>query len=370
MKHSYSSATPPIDKALRRDMDAACRRLHDKLLGTDPQSLGISEYNQRYLTSKLAGIKAILQRYSYLLCLALSETPTPVSRFAFVDYGGGSGVLSLLAKEIGVGTVVYNDIYDVSCDDVRLLSKALNLGLDHIVCGDIDALISYRRANSLVVNAIASYDVIEHIYDIPDFMRKMALLSSHPFRVVHASGANMDNPLIVYLVKKKQREFEHRDREKRRGWKERDTLRSFLEVRKEMIASYAPELSASKVEELARLTRGLKKSDIEKCVDEYREKGKTTYRPEHPTNTCDPYTGNWTEHLMDTRWLADILRGAGFSVRVLNGYWEPSGPPHMRVAKRLMNTAISLLGRKASFVSPYYVLCADYAATQDARAGG
>jgi hypothetical protein len=46
---------------------------------------------------------------------------------------------------------------------------------------------------------------------------------------------------------------------------------------------------------LAKKTRGLMKDDIEKLVEEYIASGKITYQPDHPTNTCDPYTGNWAD---------------------------------------------------------------------------
>jgi len=74
-----------------------------------------------------------------------------------VDYGGGSGLLSFLALEAGIGTVIYNDIYDVSCEDARKLGQALHLPLSRIVCGDVDELVSYLRKEKINVNAIVSY---------------------------------------------------------------------------------------------------------------------------------------------------------------------------------------------------------------------
>lgn len=94
--------------------------------------------------------------YTYLLALSLSGNKIPLSKFIFVDYGGGSGVLSLLAKELGIGNVIYDDIYDISCKDVRVLSRAIDIEIDDYVFGDIDELIAYLKNQSISINAIAS----------------------------------------------------------------------------------------------------------------------------------------------------------------------------------------------------------------------
>lgn len=360
MKYIYKAAAYFTDELFLREVSSACHRLHKKLNHIEPSSLGISEYNQRYLASKLTNTEATLTLYAYLLSLCLSNTSIALDRFIFIDYGGGTGFLSLLAKEMGIGMVLYNDIYDVSCRDVQRLSHALELGIDGIICGNIDDVIAYVQKKRMSIDAIASYDVIEHIYNIREFFHKMPHLSRHRFRVVHASTANVLNPFYVRRVRKlhQDREFENRDREW--GWKERDTLRSYFEVRKEIIAAYAPELTEAQGIQLAHRTRGLRKGDIEKCIDEYREKGDIAYRPHHPTNTCDPYTGNWAERLMRTVWLEDILERAGFSVKILSGYRLCCGRLPMKAIRFALNwTTGHMQGRRSLWFSPYYVLCAD-----------
>jgi len=69
---------------------------------------------------------------------------------------------------LGIGNVIYVDIYDGSCNDVEILSNALGLPLDYIICGDVDDLISFVQDNQIIINLIASYDVLEHIYDVED----------------------------------------------------------------------------------------------------------------------------------------------------------------------------------------------------------
>ena len=168
------------DEQLLEKIATAQLRLCEKLVGLDVESLNISEYNQGYLGRKIAHPQGVLELYGRLLHLVLRNSSVPLKDFILVDYGGGSGVISYLAVELGVGTVIYNDIYDISCEDVGRISKALKLPLDHIVCGDVDDIVSYLQAHAIPVNAILSYDVLEHIYDVESHFKKILLITGIP----------------------------------------------------------------------------------------------------------------------------------------------------------------------------------------------
>jgi 2-polyprenyl-3-methyl-5-hydroxy-6-metoxy-1,4-benzoquinol methylase len=366
MKEKLNHTTGIKSKQLQSQIASAQIRLYDKFINLDIKSLNISEYNKRYLGGKIAILKNELQLCGRLLYLSLNDSHISPEHFVLVDYGGGSGLISFLAAEMGIGTVIYNDIYDVSCMDVRHLSNTLGLTLDHIVCGDVDELASYLHKNSISINAITSYDVLEHIYDVESHFRNLSCLSDSTFRIIYASGANIANPRYVRHVKKKQIEAEYKNREKKWGHKERDSLRAFLDVRKNMISEYAPDLNFEIVEQLARSTRGLIQRDIEKCVDEFRLQGSITYHIDHPTNTCDPYTGNWCEHLMDFEWLEQILKNEGFSVQIVPGRYNTYEPFLKKSVKVFFNAVIQLFGRWVMFIAPYYVVYADFT-EQDVR---
>ncbi len=160
------SVAPSKGGELSQRIASAQVRLHEKLSNLNIDSCGISEYNQRYLKDKIRRLRAALGEYGDLLFLSMAESSKSPESFVLAEYGGGHGVLSFLAKEIGIGTVIYNDIYDVSCRDASRLSGLLKLPLDHVVCGDVDKFISYLNDRSIPIDALASYDVLEHIYDI------------------------------------------------------------------------------------------------------------------------------------------------------------------------------------------------------------
>ena len=359
----YVNSRLPNDAALTRQINSAAERLYNKLIGLDLKELGISEYNQRYLGSKLANLVGALQLYSYLLGLSLDGNKLPLEEFVFVDYGGGSGVYSLLAKELGIGRVIYNDIYDVSCDDAKKVAQAIAVGVDDFVCGDLEELILHVDKHSLAVNAISSFDVIEHIYDMEDYLKKLRVLcNNHAFRAVFGTDANIRNPFVARRLRKFHLRSEYEDKELKWGDKKRDSPKSCLSLRKRIISDYDRTLNEETIERIAKQTRGLMKHDIEKCIDEYKESGNISYAPDDPTNTCDPYTGNWSEHLMEPEWLENILKKNGARGKILSGYFASNDSDHFikRFAKSTLNMTIRHLGKKSLPYSNYFVLVADY----------
>jgi len=347
------------NSSLRESISSAEASLYNKMMQLDVENVALSEYTQRYLKNKFANLKGILQLYGSLLYLSLKDPSKPLDQVVLVDYGGGTGLISYLAAELGVGTVFYSDIYDVSCNDVANLSKALSLKLDHIVCGDIDEILQYIETNSVSIDVITSYDVLEHIYDVESHFQKLCRFSGKPFRIIYGSGANIKNPHYVKSVRKIHNAAEYDSREKEWGHKERDSLTAFLDIRKLIISEYATDLDKKDVEHLATATRGLMKPDIENCVDEFRANGKISYRSVHPTNTCDPYTGNWAEHLMDFGWLKGIFDKEGMDAQILPGHYAT----HQKLAKRsikiVLNGIISAFGKHALAVAPHYIVHAE-----------
>lgn len=343
---------------LRKSINSSQSRLIDKFANMDLQSLELSEYTEKYLESKRSRLKKELKLYGRLLYLSLKKSQIPLKDFVLVDYGGGSGLLSFLASEMGIGTVIYNDIYDISCKDVEISSNALGLKINHIVCGDVDELIKYLHNNTISINSITSFDVLEHIYDVESHFKKLGQINNSSFRIIYGSGANIKNARYVNRVKKVQFDVENNTRDKKEGHKDRDTLISYFEVRHNIITDYSPKLTPEEVKELSKKTRGLIKQDIEECVDEYLAHGSIKYHIDHPTNTCDPYTGNWCEHLMDLEWLEKIVMNAGFSVKIVTGRYHSNGVLLNDIIMKVLNSAIWVMGKQGFFLAPYYVVSA------------
>jgi len=200
---------------------------------------------------------------------------------------------------------------------------------------------------------------LEHIYDIEAFVGKLSGLSRGSLRGVFGSGANAGNPRIRRKLMRHQVEAEFTDREVGWGHKQRDTVRSYLEVRREMISEFAPSLPAQDVDHVARQTRGLMVHDIQRQVEEFLSSGSLSCCPTHPTNTCDPVTGNWAEQLLDLDRLEGLLGDEHFAVRMVCGYYTHSPALPKRAVKFVLNALISHLGSAGLVLAPYYAVCAD-----------
>jgi len=359
MRFQCPFARLPRNRAVLSEVDAAAGRLYDKLADIEPTRLNISEYNQRYLRNQVQKLRGVIERCAFLLSWSLADNARPLEDFVFVDYGGGTGILAMLAKEFGIGKVLYSDIYDVSCRDAAVLAECVGLRAEHYVEGSIEELIRFSHDHHYSVDALACFGVIEHIYDIDDYLAKLGRLSNGGMTAVLASAANKHNPVSKWVFSRHHKRAEYQDRKRKWGQKERDHVEAFFTLRCKIISEHAPSLPDSEVSRLATATRGLIQDEIRACVDRYLESAELPKAPEHPTNTCDPYTGNWAERLMDTRELQTTLVRAGFAARVLSGYcWDFESSRIKSLAGSVLNLAIRMFGRQGLRLAPFYVLYA------------
>ena len=361
MKFIYEHAGLPSQRQLLIDVNVAADRLYNKLSRLDTSSLDISDYNKKYFGSKLKNLIYSLQFSSYLVSWSITGSNFPYDELLFMEYGAGSGITCLLAKELGM-KVIYNDIYDVSVRDARIIAKAIGNEADNYLEGDIDKVIDFFKLKKINCNAIVSSDVIEHIYDVPVFLRKIPLLSNGPLSVVLCSGANPFHPYVKRKLMKFQKRIEFHDRQKEYGHKERDTLKAYRSVRKEIIKEYLLRsniaLKENEVLQLVNNTRGMIDVDIRKTIEHYLHTSQIPAPLAHPTNTCDPYTGNWAEHLMNPYELAKILAEYGFTTSVLAGFYGNLASFTKRHIGRILDIIIhsKLIGKHSLRLTPFYTV--------------
>ena len=362
MEFIYQSAKLPKDKQLLSCINEAAKRLHAKVMDLDVSSLEISDYGKRYFGKRKVNskhLKGILIQESYLLSSTIAPLNIPISETTFIDYGGGNATLSMLAKELGIGIVIYNDIFETSCKDSAVIGKSIDCQADYYVKGDIDDVILFLQKKSLSCNGIASYDVIEHIYDIEVFFSKLHLLSNETLSVFMASGANMLNSKIRKILMEQHIDSEYKSREKPWGYKGNDCFEPYFEVRKRIIQNHSNKLSDNEIEELAKRTRGKNETDIKKSIDSFMKTNKYPECPSHPTNTCNPYNGYWAEHLIDPYVLKNILTKSGFeNVDVSGGYRHNVSNNILIKTYRniLQNRFISTFKNYGIRIAPYYVV--------------
>lgn len=351
MKYLYKFAKLPEDKELLQKINLSAERLSHKLQDLNLEKLSITELMIRYIKEKIENsLNTNLKKYSYHLAWVLNKSSVPMDEFVLIDHGGGTGLLGLLAKEYGIRTVIYNDISEEYTKDAKLIAEAIGNESDYYVAGDIDNLLEFIENNSLKPDAIISYNVLEHIYNIISFLKKLKLISSSNLTLFMSTGANKYNPFINKKLIKIQIRAEYGDEQSGMD----GNVIPYRKIRKEIIHKFGIKLSENEQNLMTKCTRGMNELDIKNSIDIFYNTGKYPERLSHPTNTCCPYTGSWAEHLMNPYELKDILLKDGFNIKILAGYWGYPKSFINKVFGIILNCLIRTTNNKLLFLAPYW----------------
>ena len=345
---SFPFAPSPCSTQLRQRIAVATREIQKKALALDVNALALPPYAATYLGKIFTQLPAVLRKQSYLLEHAICATGDP-GRTVLVDHGGGMGIMSLLARHAGVGHVIYNDINPISCSAAQLLADKLGAKAHDYVCGGIPHLQEFLTDQQLNVSALTSSNVIEHVYDLNHFAEMLSNLGNPDLTLAMATN-------IVDENRRRRRRFMayHRKLEQRgRG----TGSPSYLSIRDKLIRSHAPTLGDDCVRQLASRTRGQAKDDILRVVNRFLSDKALPPEPEHPTNTCDPESGDTCDRLLPAAQLAAPFERVGFHVRILSGFYAPDGRASLdRFARKSANLAIRMMGRHGLAISPFLTI--------------
>jgi len=253
-------------------------------------------------------------------------------------------MMGIFAKYCGFGKVIINDIDNDFLAAARTLSQNLNITIDKFVVGDTHQII--LETASMKPDAIMATDVIEHIYDLNDFL--IALRSINPQMIsVFTTGSNPENYFKVKKLRKLQFKDEHEGSSPEDAELFGNRLhRSYFEIRKEIIKNYFQEAPETLVDNLTMLTRGMQQKDIMIAIDNYRYSKVLPKKPADKYNTCHPHTGSWTERILTLEEYADLFHKAGFACKVHPGYYNSFNKGLKNILLRLVNQSIPTFGMK------------------------
>ena len=231
------------------------------------------------------------------------------------------------------------------------------MAADGYVCGEIPDTRNWLVSNGLSASGIISHNAIEHIYDMNELFASIGALAARETFVWLSTGANPLRRKTANILTAHAIRVENETRERVPGHKERNALMAYKDIRREIVTQLRPELPDESVTKLVEATRGRRKDHIEEYVANYVDGSRVTLKPAHPTNTCDPLTGNWAERLMDPFALVADASNHGLSLKVMSGFWSMDGGNFIKNAmKHLSNIAISFGGTRCLFMSPYFVI--------------
>ena len=311
------------DKTLCRKIDSASINLWIKLQSIKIDKNSSSEYFYNYLT-KNTSFTHISCDFGRIIYNVLSNKPDVNS---ILDYGGGVGLLSLLAAECGIKNVYYNDsraaetVYE---DEVIKFLSALNGEVKGFLFGDLPEVIATCKANCLRFDAIISYDVLEHIYDLRAFFINLPEILEHNAIIFMETGASQYYREYYHHINIRHLQYEFLPVFIDKNDKLIEIAHTpFFDIRYNIIKEYIArhDLSFNEIECLgiSHITMGMNKEDIEYTISRYVNRGQLPDKDpfsDFKYNTCNPLNGYWEEHIIDFDKFEEILKSMSYEVEV------------------------------------------------------
>ncbi len=302
-------------------------------------------YCRNYLQHLIIHRKYYLKIYEHIFSLLLKKSGKNISEITLIDFGCGNGLLGIFLKFCGINRVMLMDSDPLFIEAAKQLSKTLHVAVDEFLNGDESILFSISKPDIIV-----GTDVIEHVYDLNALMTMFHQLNPNLVSLF-TTGSNPANKRKVKKLMELQKKDEWEGGVTAEGDLGHAPHIAFLEMRKHIIQNFQLNLTESEINTLAVLTRGLNKKDIRKKVEFYREKQQFPATPVHPTNTCDPNTGSWTERILTITEYKNIYNKNGFYLDLYAGFYNQFFKGLKSHFAKLMNSIIKFTGiRFAPFI--------------------
>lgn len=309
-----------------------------QLRNIDYHQLDISDYSRNYILRLLPNLDYYLDIYSRCLVRLSVIMRKPLSEITMVDYGGGHGFLSCLAKYRGAKQVIYIDFNPQAVKTVQAVAEQLGYGPDVMLQGDAATLRRYCAEHNITPDAVLGMDVIEHIYRLEDFFADIHEINPE-MAMLFTTGSTPFNKRVV----KRLQQVMVLDEMGRNGQP------GFFELRRRAIAQQYPEFTQPELDIWAESTRGLTYADTLKAVETH-----TPNLMDDPYNTCDPATGSWTERILPIATYQDIASSYGWKVTVGNGFYNTYRKGPKSIPSRMLN--FFLTSKQFRSLAPFIIL--------------
>jgi len=325
-----------------------------KLQYIQVNTLPIERYPAEYLHLLITQRTYFLHIYAQVLQKVIQYSTKPKEEIVLLDYGAGNGLLGMFAKHCGFKTVYSIDINESFVKAARLVNYQMEQPIDAILTGDWDTIAQHCKTNP-IPDVIVGTDVIEHIYDVGIFLKSIKALNPAMITVFTTASITA-NPFKTYSIKKLQQQDEYL-------WSNPEHTSAdnpyagmpFLEVRKRIVQQHF-NLPGNEAATLARTTRGMYKADILQAATTFIQTQQLPKTTNHPTNTCDPITGNWTEQLLPVKEYEALYKDAGFELTVSNGFYNQWQQGRKSKFLKAINKYIRSTVRLGRWISAYIVL--------------
>ncbi len=324
------------------------------LLNIDASSITADAYAKQYLNVLLKHKTYYLHIYATVLDAAFADIQKSIDEVSLLDFGCGNGLLALFAKFSGVGFVAASDMNVPFLLSAQQLSKQLDLPLDQWIIGNENIL--PQAFQNKVLDIVIGTDVIEHIYNLDHFFAIISRLNNN-MTTVFTTASVAENPIKSKQLQSLQRKDELFESNALHCNYQNDFAGlSFLMIRKKLIQQKYQQLDNETVESLARATRGLQENDIYIAVDDFIQHKKLPISIQHPTNTCDPITGSWTERLLTQKEYKELYHKFDFQLKISYGYFNEFESGFKCLFAKSLNLLLRLFRMQGKILSPFMIL--------------
>lgn len=295
-----------VQDKLSGQLQQCSEELYSKLHQLQVDELGMPESCLTYFKgSHFKRLFFSIQTSAHLLYKAISLKGKEPEQIVIMDYGAGVGTLYTLAKMIGCKQVIYNDHLPEWKQSAQLIAEAIGVQVDHYFVGDIGPTLEELKSRNIQCDVITSRNVIEHIYQLDHFYSQV--YQSQPKALVYCSTtANHKNPASQIKHKRWHKKWEF----------------YYVTQRKEIIKQFVPELSDTEHTQLAKITRGLAKTQILEKVKYYQETKQFPTAINCGSNTCDPTNGVWAEHMLTFNEYRKLIGENKYKISFAPGFWD------------------------------------------------
>lgn len=315
--------------------------LAGRLQAIDYNRLPISDYNKQYIGNLKPALHYYLKIYADCLQKGIAVAQLSPTDITLVDYGGGSGFLSLLAKEAGIGQVIYIDLNPNSVQTIQLLKEETGTGPDHILHGSSDVLAAWCAENQRMPQLLIATDLIEHVYDLSPFFADLITINNR-MQMLFTTASTPFNPYVKWKLHRIMKECESGTAESP----------NYYTLRKNYIKKNYPSLTEEEVKIWSSQTRGLNYTDIKKAID-----NGILPLPDDAWNTCDPRNGNWTERILPIRAYSSLLAPWGYTVQTGKGFYNTDRKsPIAAFICKFINGMIRISGKAGLLLAPFILL--------------
>ena len=278
------------------------KQLEQLINSIDFNSLGISEYNIRYIENMKPTLLYFFQMYDYTLQQLIGDKH--IDEDWIIDFGGGHGFLSLYLKLKGF-RVIYCDYNPNSTYTIQKISEKIDFGPDLYVTGTTQQLLELVKEKNIVVNYLISTDTIEHVYDLDEMMKDLIQLNPS-IQLIFTTASNPKNFLKSAALRKIMIKDEKED---------------FLPKRTQFIQQKFPQFNQEIIHLLAVKSRGLRFQDLEEFVGYYQQSNEFKKSFIDQYNCCDPEFGSWTERILPLKDYINLGKKYNFKTDFKNGFY-------------------------------------------------